>query len=82
MEINRPNAKELTPEEQNSLAQLKTVVEQAIADGVLTKDERDAIANIILADKKVLPEELDIVRSLIQENAALGKLVTDWNIRL
>ncbi|MEO0538331.1 MAG: hypothetical protein AAF215_31275 [Cyanobacteria bacterium P01_A01_bin.123] len=58
MEIERSNAKALTPEETQHLEKLKAVVEAALADGVLNEDEIAHIKSIIWADGKVTYEEL------------------------
>lgn len=79
MEISRPNAQALTPEEQQQLDQLKVVVEQVIADGVLTREERDRIVALMAADAKITPQELDLVRTLIREKAATGEVVLDYS---
>lgn len=79
MEISRPNAQALTPEEQQQLDQLKVVVEQVIADGVLTREERDRIVALMAADSKITPQELDLVRTLIREKAATGEVVLDYS---
>jgi hypothetical protein len=78
MEISRPNHPELTVEEQQELAKLKKIIEQASADGVLTKAERDRISAAMAADRKVTCEELDLIRTLINEKVAEGKLVLDY----
>ena len=66
MNVNRLGAKELTPEEVQHLEKLKTVVETALADGVLSADEMDRIKSIIWADGKVTYEELRTVHETMQ----------------
>ncbi len=67
-------ARELTPAEQQELDNLRQVIEQAIADGVLTQAERDAITTTMKADGKVTYEELDLVRQLVSNKVAAGEL--------
>ncbi|MGF1518434.1 MAG: hypothetical protein ACFCVB_11600 [Nodosilinea sp.] len=67
-------AQELNPEEQQELDNLRQVIEQAIADGVLTQAERDAITAAMKADGKVTYEELEIVRQLVSAKVASGEL--------
>lgn len=81
MEIERPNQRALTPEEQKELDHLRTVIEQAIADGVISRSERDRIASVMRTDGKVTFEELTLVRTLIHEKAARGELVLDYSER-
>lgn len=58
MNIERPNAKELTPEEVQHLEKLRTVVKTALTDGTLSEYEIDHIKSLIWADGKVTYEEL------------------------
>ena len=51
-------ARELSAEEQQELDTLRETVERAIADGVLTKAERDSITAAMKADGQVTFEEL------------------------
>jgi uncharacterized protein YqhQ len=67
-------ARELTIEEQQELAKLKDAIEQAIADGVLTKAERDNITAIMRGDGKVTFEELEMIRVLVSDKVATGDL--------
>jgi uncharacterized membrane protein YebE (DUF533 family) len=70
-------ANELSAEEQQELDNLRQIVERAIADGVLTQDERDAITAAMRADGKVTFEELDLVRKLVSDKVAAGELKTE-----
>lgn len=47
--------------------QIQVMVERALADGRLSRDERDGIMNAIYADKKVTPEESKLWRTLQQK---------------
>jgi hypothetical protein len=67
-------AKELSAEEQQELDNLKQTIDQAIADGVLTQAERDAITTTMKADGKVTFEELALVRQLVNDKVAAGEL--------
>lgn len=67
-------ARELNPAEQQELDNLRQVIEQAIADGVLTQAERDAITAAMKADGKVTFEELALVRQLVNDKVAAGEL--------
>ncbi len=66
--------KELSPDEQQELATLRQTIHQAIADGVLTPAERDAITAAMRADGKVTFEELALVRQLVSDKVATGEL--------
>lgn len=70
-------AQELSAEEQQELANLRQVIEQAIADGVLTQAERDAITTAMRADGKVTFEELALVRQLVSDKVAAGELKSE-----
>ena len=78
MEIERSNAKVLTPEEIQHLEKLKAVVETALTDGVLNEDEIAHIKSIIWADGKVIYEELRIVHETIQSLMGDEFPTLDW----
>lgn len=67
-------ARELTAEEQQELDNLRHTIEQAIADGVLTPEERQQITAAMRADGKVTYEELELVRQLVCDRVATGEL--------
>lgn len=67
-------AGELSVEEQQELDTLREIVERAIADGVLTAAERDAITAAMRADGQVTFEELALVRQLVSDKVAAGEL--------
>lgn len=79
MQVERYNAKPLTPAEQQELEKLKVVINRAVADGVITPSEVTMIKATIAADGKVLIEELDLVRELIREKIDRGEIVYDWS---
>lgn len=68
--------RELTTEELQELNKLQATIDQAIADGVLTPAERDAITGTMTADGKVTFEELEMVRQLCEKVAA-GELKSE-----
>lgn len=78
MEINRPGRSELTPEEQQHLERLKQIIEQATADGKLSKYEIDQIRGVIWSNGQVSPEELEIVTKLVKDKIASGELSVQW----
>ncbi len=78
MEISYPNQGELTVEEQQELDKLRKIIEQISADGVITKGERDKISAAVRADGKVTREELTLIRTLLQEKVAEGKLTLEY----
>ncbi|MBD1919241.1 MULTISPECIES: hypothetical protein [Cyanophyceae] len=67
-------SEELSAEEQQELDTLRQIIEQAIADGVLTQAERDAITATMRADGKVTFEELELVRRVVNDKVAAGEL--------
>ncbi len=78
MEISTPKGQEPTPEELKELEKLKEIIENAIADGKLTEPEFARIKAAIRADKKVTVEELQLVRTLIDDKIASGELQRVW----
>ena len=79
MLVERPNHKELTPDELQSLKKLHSVIDQAIADGKISKYEMEIIERTIHADSTILVEEVTLVRELIKDKLDSGLLVYDWN---
>ncbi len=79
MLIERPNHKELTPYELQSLKKLHSVIDQAIADGKISKYEMELIDRTIHADNSILIEELALVRELIKDKLDSGLLSYDWS---
>lgn len=78
MDIERPNAQPLTREELSDLETLRKIVEKAVADGVLTFEEEQLIKRTLWKDKKVSPQELEIVQSLVWDKLQTGELVSSW----
>ncbi|QYO68379.1 hypothetical protein [Leptolyngbya sp. 7M] len=77
MEISRPN-QELSAAEQQELERLKTIIERATADGVITRAERDQISAAMRADGKVTVAELELVRTLLRAKVEQGGLTLDY----
>jgi uncharacterized membrane protein YebE (DUF533 family) len=78
MEISHPAQSELTLEEQQELDKLRAIIEQASADGIITRGERDRIATAMRVDGKVTAEEMGLVRTLIHEKVEKGELTLDY----
>ncbi len=78
MKLVRDDNQEITPEEQKELDRLRAVIEQATADGIITKGERDRISAAMRADGKVTREELELVRTLVTEKVKAGQLTLDY----
>lgn len=68
---------ELTPEEQQELVRLKTIIQAATADGILTEAERRQITETMRADGKVTYEELDLIRRLVYDKVNSGELTLE-----
>lgn len=77
MERYQPNGTPLSEADKAELAQLKQLLERAIADGVLTADEMTQIKRQISADGKVTYEELELYRQLVEEKIRQGLLVRE-----
>ena len=72
MEVERPNAQELSPEEMAHLETLKSAIEKALEDGQFSAAEVDRIKSIIWADGKVTYEELRTIHDTI--HAVMGEV--------
>jgi uncharacterized membrane protein YebE (DUF533 family) len=79
MKIEDSNRRELTPQEQQELEKLRTIIKVAMEDGILTRYERDRISAAMRADGKVTYEELELARTLMREKAANGELRLDYS---
>jgi hypothetical protein len=80
MKVERPNAPELTPEEQQELERLKGIIESAIADGVISNSEYDNIRNTALEKNpspELLYQELELYRQLVTEKVRKGVLIAE-----
>ncbi|MBD2654962.1 hypothetical protein H6G45_16030 [Synechocystis sp. FACHB-383] len=80
MKVDRPNAQPLTPEEAQELNRLRTLIETAIADGVVTEDELSAIRTMALTPKpsyELLSQELAMYRELVTSKVQAGLLVAE-----
>ncbi len=79
MLIERPNHKELTPNELQKLEQLRNMIDQAIADGKISKYEMERIEHTIHDDGKVSIEEMTLMRQLIRDKVDHGFLSYDYS---
>lgn len=66
MEINDPNARQLSSKEIAHLEKLKSLVEQALEDGRFSTYETQRIRALLWADGKVTYEELQTVHKTIK----------------
>jgi hypothetical protein len=79
MKMERPNPQPLSPEELQDLEKLRTLLEQAIADGYVTADELNAArARIMSADGKVLFEEIELLQQLVWDKIQSGAIEYSW----
>lgn len=78
MKIERPNAPASSLKELQDLEKLKALIERAVADGILTKQEMESIKSAISADGKVTYEEISLCRKLIWDKIDNGELEYCW----
>jgi hypothetical protein len=82
MEVSRPNARELTPEELQKLEKFKRMIEHAVADGKISKQDIQDLQNVELASGKqnseLLQHELELYRTLVTEKLRAGELEYDY----
>jgi hypothetical protein len=82
MEVSRPNARELTPEEVQELEKFKRMIEHAVADGRISKQDIQDLQNEELSHGKhhaeLLYHELELYRTLITEKLRTGGLEYDY----
>jgi hypothetical protein len=78
MKMERPNPQPLSPEELQDLEKLRTLLEQAIADGYVTADELNAARARMSADGKVLFEEIELLQQLVWDKIQSGAIEYSW----
>jgi hypothetical protein len=78
MKMERPNPQPLSPEELQDLEKLRTLLEQAIADGYVTADELNAARARMSADGKVLFEEIELLQQLVWDKVQSGEIEYSW----
>jgi hypothetical protein len=82
MEVSRPNARELTSEEVKELEKFKRMIEHAVADGRISKQDIQDLQNAELSHGKnhseLLYRELELYRTLITEKLRTGGLEYDY----
>jgi hypothetical protein len=82
MEVSRPNARELTPEEVQELEKFKRIIEHAVANGKISKQDIQDLQNAELSHGKHNPEllyhEVELYRTLITEKLRTGELEYDY----
>jgi uncharacterized membrane protein YebE (DUF533 family) len=80
MKVERPNARELTPEENKELERLQRIIESAIADGVISKSEYENIRTSALEKNpspELLYQALELYRQLVTEKVKAGVLIAE-----
>jgi len=79
MKIERSNQQELTPEEQTHLAKLRKLVEEALADGKVSKAELQSVRALIHVDQKVTVEELNTINDTVRAVLGDAYVEYDWD---
>lgn len=77
VEVERPNSQQLSAEETQELDYLRSLIEQAVADGVVTKEEESNIKALALHSKpryELLCQELAMYRELVTNKINAGLL--------
>ena len=77
MEINRPHAQPPTQEELQDLDKLRTILEQAIADGIVTEAEVKLYKTQAWKDGRISAEELTLYQELVLSKITSGELRWD-----
>jgi uncharacterized membrane protein YebE (DUF533 family) len=77
VKVERPDSQQLSAEETQELDYLRALIEQAVADGVVTKEEESNIKALALHSKpryELLSQELAMYRELITNKINAGLL--------
>ena len=67
MQVEYPNGHPLSPADLAHLQNLRTVVEKALEDGQLSRDDLERIRALVNADHQVTVEELQIIHQTVHE---------------
>lgn len=78
MEVERPNDKELTPEQTQHLEKLRVFVTEALEDGKLSEAEIAGIKSLIVADRSITLEELRTVYETVHTVMGDAAPTYDW----
>jgi methanogenic corrinoid protein MtbC1 len=82
VEVSRPHARELTPEELQELEKFKRMIEHAVADGKISKQDIQDLQKVELSSGKqnseLLQHELELYRTLVTEKLQTGELEYDY----
>jgi hypothetical protein len=78
MLIERPTHEELTDADLQNLIKLKSVIDSAIADGTVSKEDMEAINCAIHSDGKVSIEEIALIRQLVRDKLDSGLLTYEY----
>lgn len=79
MNIERPQAHELTQAEKVHLQKLTTLLEYVLADGVLSRAERDQVIAAVQADGTITVEEVALLWRYIYNETAKGRIELDYS---
>jgi hypothetical protein len=79
MKVSHPNAHNPSPEELQQLEKFKALIERATKDGKLFREELETIQASMHSDKKTTPQELALLRTLINEKIAKGEVEYQWD---
>jgi hypothetical protein len=83
MQIERPTARLLNPDEARNLEILKTAIAEAVADGVITADEVNHFKAILTnhrASHEELYQGMVLYNDLIRAKARRGELVIERSL--
>jgi uncharacterized membrane protein YebE (DUF533 family) len=78
MQVEQSDSGEPNSEELRDLEKLKAIIEQAVADGKITRDELAAIKATAWADGKITPQELELYSTLVLEKIRSGELTWEF----
>lgn len=79
MKVEYSDDHSLSPEDAAHLAKLKAYVQEALANGRLSRDEADHIQQLMKEDGKVTVEELRMIKATIREMLGGADLEFDWS---
>lgn len=81
MEVSHPHSQEPTPEQAKELERFKSLIERAIADGIITGEEMRILAQELQRSCKDSADqyyrELELYRTLVAQKIQSGELESE-----
>ncbi|MEM9007471.1 MAG: hypothetical protein AAGE59_28595 [Cyanobacteria bacterium P01_F01_bin.86] len=61
------NSPQIAPDDPESLAKLRSLVERVMADGKISPEEADEIRDALIEDGQITLDEIEVIRTVMRE---------------